>query len=288
VTTILHVSDLHYERPPERRSPGITERLGRALGSLRAHPFDVLVVSGDLTSYGTWDRRELEGVRALLERLGTATLVVPGNHDLGANRERGERYPVFEHYEAVAWQSTNFARVFGQGPVVALRRGDVTILGVALREGDTDGALGELERELASATTPVVVVGHYPLEPVRDRGILARFGAEGYVGQEMARLRELLVHSPRVVAYLSGHVHAADARIVDGVLALSAGALGPGPVVGWLLQVGRSHLRFEQVQADGPTTFWASELLEGADPELYHLGEIRRGDVVIEQRVATT
>lgn len=280
MTTLLHISDLHYERAPERLSVGVGERLRRARTALRSRTFDLLAVSGDLTSYGTWDVRELVEARRWLEGFERPMLVVPGNHDLGANPERAERFPVFERYEPVPWSRTNFGMTFGEGPLVARATGDLLVVGVGLRRGDPDGALALLERALAGATTPVVVVGHYPIVPVRESGVLASFGAMGYVDGEVAELHRLMVQSTRVVAYLCGHVHAASAAVLEGgVLQLSAGALGPGPALGWLVHVERDEVRFEQVEAPGRATFWPSDQLGGVDPVAYHAGAVRSGVV---------
>lgn len=284
MTTLLHISDLHYERVPERLSVGVGERLRRARVALRSRAFDVLAVSGDLTSYGTWDVRELVEARHWLEGFDRPMLVVPGNHDLGANPERAERFPVFERYEPLPWNRTNFGMTFGEGPLVVRATGDLLVVGIGLRRGDPDGALTLLEHELTCATTPVVVVGHYPLVPVRRSGVLATFGAMGYVDAEVAQLHRLMVDSRRVIAYLCGHVHAASASILDsGLLQLSAGALGPGPALGWLVHVDRDEVRFEQVEAPGRATFWPSDQLGGADPVAYHAGEVRSGVVPLGQ-----
>lgn len=285
MTTILHVSDLHYERPPERLSVGIADQLARARADLVGRPFDLLVASGDLTSYGTWDARELLAAKRYLEGFGRNVLAIPGNHDLGANRERGERYPVFERYEPVPWDRTNFGRIFGGAAVVERPFGDVLVVGIGLRRRDDDGALAMLERAIARATTPVVVVGHYPLQPVRQQGILASFGAAGYVEDEVARLREMLSSSGKVVAYLCGHVHASSAHVLEGgLLQLSAGALGPGPALGWLVRVERDEVRFEQVATVGPEVFWPAELLDGEDPVRYHRGDVVRGSLALSLR----
>ena len=75
MTTILHISDLHFGEP---YVPAVGEALLR-----RAHDLapDLLVVSGDFTQRAK--RREFEEAAAYLERLpDVPRMVVPGNHDV--------------------------------------------------------------------------------------------------------------------------------------------------------------------------------------------------------------
>ena len=270
---LLHLSDLHFETRPERLYVGVSSTLNSSWRELRGLGPDLVLVSGDLTSYGTWDQGQLRGVKRWLDSIGVDYLALPGNHDLGANLDRGFKFPVLERYENVDWARTNFARVFEQGPVVSKRVGEVEVIAVALRERDPDGALAELEEALSRPGAPVIVAGHYPLSLVRDHGVLATFGSDGFIGPAAGRLASLVLGSERVIAYLCGHVHAASVvRLSDTILQFSAGALGPGPSRGWLLEVAGGQLSWELVAGSGPDYFWKGEQLGGADPADYHLG----------------
>lgn len=279
MTRILHLSDLHFESSPERLDRGVRERLDRSRPMIAEVAPDLLLLTGDLTSYGCFDRSQLEGVRRWIEALGLPWLAVAGNHDLSANATRGTQWPVMEAFEPVPFARTNFGRVFGADPVVVRRLPAVTVVGLSLRDGDPDGALVQLARALEEAEPPVIVAGHYPLVPVRDRGVLASFGAAGYLDHVRDDLEAILRDSPKVMAYLCGHVHAQSAtRLPWGLWQLSAGALGPGASRGWLVEVGTAS-RAVPVAGGGPEVFWPEEMLDGSDPVAYHRvdDEVRLG-----------
>jgi 3',5'-cyclic AMP phosphodiesterase CpdA len=73
VRTIAHISDLHFGR----EDPPVAEAL---LAELEARAPMLVAVSGDLTQRARV--REFRAVRAFLDRLHGAVLVVPGNHDV--------------------------------------------------------------------------------------------------------------------------------------------------------------------------------------------------------------
>ena len=270
---LLHLSDLHFETLPERLYVGVSSTLNRSWRELRVLDPDLVLVSGDLTSYGAWDQGQLRGVKRWLDSMDASYVALPGNHDLGASVDRGFKFPVIEYYESVEWSRTNFARVFEQQPVVSKLVGGVEVIAVALRDRDPDGALDQLEAVLSGSEGPALVAGHYPISPVRECGVLANFGSEGFIGSALERLRSLVLGSERVAAYLCGHVHAASVLpLSDRVLQFSAGALGPGPSCGWLIDFSDDQLSWDLVAGSGPQTFWSGEQLDGADPADYHLG----------------
>jgi 3',5'-cyclic AMP phosphodiesterase CpdA len=73
---IAHVSDLHFGHIEQ---PGVVDTLA---DELNASPFDLVVVSGDLTQRAK--RSQFKEARAFLDRLKWPQLVVPGNHDVRA------------------------------------------------------------------------------------------------------------------------------------------------------------------------------------------------------------
>lgn len=263
---IVHISDLHYERMPARLFGSVPQSLARCKAILRALEPDLVIVSGDLTSYGCWDVREMYAAKNWLDALGIPFLAVPGNHDLSANPAKGVAYPLMEHYEELPFDETNFGRVFGQPPVKVLEFQEATVVGFGIRDHDPDGTLEALAAAIDAASSPVLTVGHYPLEPVREKGFLAQFGALGYLDAVQPQLRETIADRPRVVAHLCGHVHVASVRTVDDRLAqFSAGAVGPGASRGWILDTNMAGFRFAAFGTGGPDLFWPETLLAGQD-----------------------
>jgi 3',5'-cyclic AMP phosphodiesterase CpdA len=74
MTTIAHISDLHFGRIAH---PGIVARLVR---EVNAPEVDLVVLSGDLTQRARVS--EFEAARAMLDAIDPPTMVVPGNHDV--------------------------------------------------------------------------------------------------------------------------------------------------------------------------------------------------------------
>ena len=76
MTTLAHVSDLHFGRP------AVSERLDALRDFLAGVEPDAIAVSGDLTQRCT--NREFVKARAYLDALGRIApcLVIPGNHDI--------------------------------------------------------------------------------------------------------------------------------------------------------------------------------------------------------------
>lgn len=72
---IAFVTDTHYGR-----SAADNTGIGTIIDDINAQgPFDFVIVGGDLTHYGT--DAQLQGVKALLDKLKWPYYVVPGNHD---------------------------------------------------------------------------------------------------------------------------------------------------------------------------------------------------------------
>ncbi len=276
---IAHLSDLHMETAPEARIPGVRRALRESAALIRQASPDWIVVSGDLTSYGSADPAQLREAQRWLNDLGIPYLVVPGNHDLGANAPRGQRYPDSEYYHAGPWSSTHFAQVFDQRPVVVEQVGPLRLIGMALREGDPDGVLDTVRTELAASDRPTVLIGHYPLIPVQSQGVLATFG-EDFVPQVGRALRALIRAHRHVILYAAGHVHAVSVLpLPEGPLQITAGGLGPGASQWWLYEAGETALTYESHDGAGPRTFWDRYVTDGGMTPAYHwnLAYGRRG-----------
>jgi 3',5'-cyclic AMP phosphodiesterase CpdA len=76
VTTLLHVSDLHFGRPAS------SERLEYLLELITGLEPDAVAISGDLTQ--RCSKREFEQARRYLDKIGEVApyIVIPGNHDI--------------------------------------------------------------------------------------------------------------------------------------------------------------------------------------------------------------
>lgn len=112
MTTILHISDLHFGT----EVPHAVEALVRLA---RAEPPDVLIVSGDITQRAR--RVQFEAAARFIERLAAArVLVVAGNHDI----------PLFDLPRRLLAPLGGYARAFGAELEPRLALPDVRIAGV--------------------------------------------------------------------------------------------------------------------------------------------------------------
>ncbi|MCL5116378.1 MAG: metallophosphoesterase [Firmicutes bacterium] len=217
------------------------------------------------------DRTQLVQAKEWLDALDVPYLAIPGNHDLGAYPWRGQQYPDSEHYHPGPWESTHFASVFCQPPLVTAVLGPMRVIGLALREGDPDGVLDALDRELDWSSMPTILFSHYPLAPVRAEGVLSSFGSEDYIPQSARRLLELVQAHPEIVLYAAGHVHAVSVSpLPRRPLQLTAGGLGPGPSQWWLYHVTDTELLYESRLGAGPLTFWDRFLQDDSISLQYH------------------
>ena len=130
--------------------------LARSVAQINAtEGVDFAIISGDITNIG--DRRSMEVVKSLLDRLTVKYYIVPGNHE-------------------TKWSEsgvTDFARVFGSERF-QFEHGGILFLGVnsgpIIRMADGHVApqdIDWIEATLAQAgkEQPVIFVTHYPLQP---------------------------------------------------------------------------------------------------------------------------
>ena len=267
----VHASDPHWGRQDDPKFTLANERSDCFLADIRdlsPRPRFALM-TGDLSSNGHSDLGELDLAMAKLDSLGIPVYTVPGNHDLAP----GPGGPCNE---------TTWYRKAGDGGFFwTAVEGPLELIGLGIRDGDPDGVLDRLEAHLAqSARGYRVLMSHYPVFPVREAGILARWGP-GEIATCIPRLRELLGrHRDTVVAYLFGHVHVVSARVVDGILHASPGGLSVGAPGYNLVSVYAQGLGSRFVPVSDPALaaagFW-EETGPGA-VDLYHLGlPVERG-----------
>lgn len=276
---IAHISDLHIESEPETRYPGVIDTLEKNRVLLIKEAPDLIVVTGDLTSYGSADPNQLQLAKQWLDSIGIPYLAIPGNHDLGANRERHVLYGQSESYEDCPWSTTHFASVFNQPPVIHKDLGTFQIIAMAIRENDPDHSLNLLRQQLQQNSKPGLLFGHYPLQTIHQNGVLATFGYSEFIPNIRDALWSIVTEYPQIQLYGCGHVHASSiTRLSSTCQQFTAGGLGPGPCQWWLYEVFDDRLEFQSKLGSGPQTFW--EKIHPNDPLLnaaYQQSSVVRG-----------
>lgn len=265
---IVHVSDLHLEPAGDEQYAGLADRLERIREVIIDLSPDLVVATGDLTNRGSQQPADFRLAKQWLDELQVPYLATPGNHDLGANPSRGGLFPNTERYESCPYSQTGYARTFGRETVIRTAAGDLSVLGISLREDDPDGALEELERMLAETPGPVVVAGHYPAVETRPWPSTGAFGAQGYVDRAAPRLARIIQNNHHVIAYLCGHVHLTSQRpIGTHCQQFTAGGLGPGAAALRSYEWNGATWTYSTSDVEGPQFFWEnfSEIAR-ADP----------------------
>jgi 3',5'-cyclic-AMP phosphodiesterase len=197
--TIAHLSDIHCGDP--HFVPDLMERAISEINGL--HP-DIVVCSGDLTTYGF--KEEYVQAKAYLDRIECESfVVVPGNHD---SRNVG-----YVHYEAF----------FGARSSV-LRKGGVTVVAVDSSEPDLDhGQIGRgryawIEEQFSDDSDLRVFVVHHHLLPVpgtgRERNVVYD------AGDAIESLQRAGVH-----LVLSGHKHVPYAWKLENLFVVNTGTV---------------------------------------------------------------
>ena len=190
MTTLAHISDLHFGR----EDPRLAEALLAALDDLAP---DVIVVSGDFTQRAK--KRQFRAARAFLRKLpNVPRLVVPGNHDVSTTNliERALR-PLRRYRRYLTPDLAPYLEVPGIAIV-----GINTVRVVATKDGrinsqQVEAACAQLAGSAADAVR--VVVTHHPMDlPASDlkHALVTR------AGMAMKRFAECGVD-----LFLSGHLH---------------------------------------------------------------------------------
>jgi Icc protein len=203
---IAQISDTHlaFDAPDAERR---IDELASTITDINAldPPADVIVHSGDIVHNGRQD--EYAQARALLAKARAPVYVLPGNKDDRANLRaaffaRGYLAPI---YEFIDYAVEDF-------PVRLI------VLDTLKPRGNRGEFRPEQVRRLlelidAERTKPIAVFTHHP--PFEVTVGPDRFHFED--AASMARLREALQHSGRVIAVFSGHVHRAAAGQVGNI-----------------------------------------------------------------------
>ena len=197
--TIAHISDLHCGGP--HFVPNLLQRAISEVNDLRP---DIVICSGDLTSFGF--KQEYAEAKRYLDSLACGSVVViPGNHD---SRNVG-----YVHFE----------ELFGERNSV-LHRDGVTVVAVDSSEPDLDhGQIGRgryawIEEQFAAPADLRIFVLHHHLLPVPGTG------RERNIVYDAGDLIECLQHAG-VDLVLSGHKHVPYAWKLENMFIVNAGTV---------------------------------------------------------------
>jgi 3',5'-cyclic-AMP phosphodiesterase len=213
-TIIAQLSDPHIRAPGRLtyRKVDTAAYLRTAVAMLAAMPtpIDAVMVTGDLTDFGTDE--EYAHFRALMAPLTMPVYPIPGNHDdrAGMRRAFGAR---------LAFQPDGPLSYVAEAGDLRLMMLDSSV------RGEKHGMLGDatlawLDRELAAQPTrPTVVALHHPpfVTGIRHMDVQNCFDAKS--------LAQVLARHPQVLLTVCGHVH----RTVMTTFAGRPCVIGPCP-----------------------------------------------------------
>ena len=197
--TIAHISDLHCGGPYF-----VPNLLERAIGEINDLGPDLVVCSGDLTSFGF--RPEFEQAKTFLDRLDCETLVVvPGNHDA--------RNVGYVHFEELFGDRSSVVHVNG-----------VSVVAIDSTEPDLDhGQIGRgryrwIEEQFAAPAELRIFVLHHHLLPIPGTG------RERNVVYDAGDALECLQRAG-VDLVLSGHKHVPYAWRLENLFIVNTGTV---------------------------------------------------------------
>lgn len=262
---LVHISDLHIEPRPERRFPGLMDSLDQDRIQLSRTGADLMLVTGDVTNYGAYHRHHLVVARDWIDGIGIPSMTVPGNHDLGPSPARAADNPENEAYQDVPYPETHYGAIFHPSPVISRDLGLVRVVGVALREGDPDGALPRLDRLIGADSRPVILMGHYPVVGTREIDFSDEFGSAAYLPTTAPALLDLIRAHRNITVYACGHVHVTSVRpVAPHCVQITAGGLGPGASTYRIYDLDALGLTYRTALGSGPLTYW-EDLLDPAE-----------------------
>lgn len=191
---IAQLSDLHICLEGDLSAKNVfAERAIDALSRLKPRP-DVVILTGDVTEYGTTGEYEL--VNQMLSRLDMPIYAIPGNHDHRDRMRAG-----FQHVDRLAAGRKLLNYTIETRPVRLIGL-DSTIAGRV--EGElTKETLNFLEETLSMEPgVPTLVFLHHPpiITGLDNKDQIRLF--EG-----AASLLEILASHPQVERIVSGHFH---------------------------------------------------------------------------------
>lgn len=194
MTTIVHMSDLHFGPP---YVPRVGEALLRATEAIQP---DIIVASGDFTQRAK--EEQFREARAYLDRLPRVpTVVVPGNHDVPLYRVFERIFSPYRWYREYIAEELDYVLELEGAVIVALNS---TAPLRATTNGRIDGPQLDLCRQAFGSVPPgtvKIVVAHHHFAPAPDY--------EG--GQVMPRAKRAMdvFTELDVDLILGGHLHRA-------------------------------------------------------------------------------
>jgi 3',5'-cyclic AMP phosphodiesterase CpdA len=209
MTTLVHISDLHFGR----EIPFVIEGLLESLAD--AHP-DLVIISGDLTQRAR--AKQFRNAKRFLDRLPCPFLIVPGNHDL----------PLYNLFKRFSRPWGNWTRFVSPNLAPVVRGDDFIVAGVnTARRWAT---LFDQTRGRISASQTVSAITHLQAAPNHHLRILVAHHPF-WLPLELAH-RHLIggrdkalitLGQAGVDMILSGHVHVAFSQLVEGIIAVHSG-----------------------------------------------------------------
>ena len=191
---LAHLSDIHFGGENVSAVEAATTLLNK-------EPFDLVVVSGDITRYA--EIAEFKAARAWLDDLTPPTLVTPGNHDAPYLAWAERIFTPFRRYEKIIGPAP--AQDF-RGPGFAVR-GINTARGAQPRLNWSKGQISRAQVRAAAdwfETVPApeirIVALHHPLTEMIGGPMTARVWGGPAAATAFTKARVDLV--------LSGHIHA--------------------------------------------------------------------------------
>lgn len=193
MTTIVHISDLHFDRI----EPGSDDALVEAIAEI--DPL-LIVASGDFTLAGR--KREFEAAARFLDRLSAPIIACPGNHDIPAyNLVQRSLSPQKRYNEFIA-RNTYTAVRLGDTAILALNSARPWDLSWNWSHGRFSKAqISEADAFFAAhadATTKLLVT-HHPFCVPADASTFRRIGN--------ADLALETLEARGVDGVLTGHLH---------------------------------------------------------------------------------
>jgi 3',5'-cyclic-AMP phosphodiesterase len=197
--TLAHISDLHCGDPHF-----VPDLMERAIAEINDLDPDIVVVSGDLTTYGF--KEEFARARRYLDRISCEALVViPGNHD---SRNVG-----YVHFEELIGERRSVTR-----------KGGTTVVAVDSTEPDLDhGQIGRgtyswIEEQFLDPSELRIFVLHHHLLPIPGTG------RERNVVYDAGDVIECLQRAG-VQLVLSGHKHVPYAWKLEDLFVVNTGTV---------------------------------------------------------------
>ncbi len=198
---LVHLTDLHFGCED-------TAALAAAKKYIAEHKPDAVIVTGDISKDGL--KQELEAACQWIRELGVPAMLTPGNHDVPYLEMWGRlAYPWTRFNNAARgiqtqpWHTPQWSIV----PVNTARAWQFRLNWAQgeISRGQTAIAAAELQRAQPGALR--IIITHHPLDWPNDAPIkgLTRGGQRGL---------EKLIDSGAEL-FLSGHLHFANARLVD-------------------------------------------------------------------------